>query len=146
MRSKLLVDKRNFQQFEPLQPARNCPFTHYGLGLQKYAMGQYENAIKDFFKAAELYLQIESPNTVDAYALLGFSFYNLEQCDVAIEYFIRSYGVYSDNADINYCLGICLYLSPVRETKMSSRQYLNKAAELGVQLPDEISAFLASPR
>jgi len=123
----------------------NNPEGHYGLGRQKYLMGQYENAIKDLFKAAELYRQIESPYTVDAYVLLGFSFFNLEQCDAAIDYFIRSYSSNSDNANVNYCLGICLYSSPIREIKMSSKQYLNKAAELGVQLPDEISAFLTSP-
>ena len=113
------------------------PEGYYGLGIVYLDLEQPQEAVTQLKKAEELYAEEASPLITDARYHLGVSYYMLEECKKANEYFELIYSEVHDHPVVNYLLGLC-YLSPETENLELAEKYLMKAQELGVDIPAEV--------
>ena len=112
------------------------PEGYYGLAQSYLDLGQPHDAITAGKKAEQLYARTSSPLLTDARHLLGVAYIELEDCKGVLEYFELVYPEMQSNPGVNYFLGVChLIESQDREL---ARRYLEKAQELGVDIPPEV--------
>jgi tetratricopeptide (TPR) repeat protein len=62
------------------------PEGYYGIGEIFYIVGDYENSMPFFYKAVELYIDLNSPYVYDAFYYLGMIYYEIEDYDEALKY------------------------------------------------------------
>ena len=117
------------------------PEGYYGLGNIHLDLGQPQQAVTQFAKAEQLYMAQESPLVADARLALGVSHYMLERCSDAKEYLEMVYSEGGDHANVNYLLGLC-YLCPEIEDLELADEYVTKAQELGMEIPEEVQQRL----
>lgn len=113
------------------------PEGYYGLGTIYLDLKQYSNAVTQLKKAEKLYSKKSSPLVTDARYYLGISYFFLEDWTKAKGYFEQIYIEFVDDPAINLLLGACyLYIKP--KNRELARRYLNRAKELGMEIPDDI--------
>lgn len=113
------------------------PEGYYGLGNVYLTSGNTQAAIGPLMRAEELYKADSSPLLADAQYNLGVAFYMLEDYRKSRDYLQLVYPGRENNPTINYLLGAC-YLDPSIRDMAKGRQYLLKARELGMKLPDDV--------
>jgi tetratricopeptide (TPR) repeat protein len=113
------------------------PEGYYGWGTVYLDLKQYRNAVTQFQKAESLYSKISSPLVTDARYYLGASYFFLEDWTKAKAYLEQIYTEYIDNPGVNYFLGYC-YLSMKPKNRELARKYLDKAQELGMEIPEDV--------
>lgn len=62
------------------------PEGYYGIGEILYIVDDYENSILFFDKAAELYIELNSPYVYDVFFYKGMIYYYVEEYDEALKY------------------------------------------------------------
>jgi tetratricopeptide (TPR) repeat protein len=113
------------------------PEGYYGLGSIYLDSGQPEQAVTQFKRAEELYAKESSPLIQDARYGLGVSYYRLEECEKARDYFEQIYPEKQDNPYTNYFYGLCYLCPEIKDLELAER-YLSKAKELGVDIPESV--------
>ena len=113
------------------------PEGYFGLGTMYVTLEQPEKAIQNFEIAEEIYLRESSPYAADAQYYLGFSYFMLDDCATATQYYEPLYDQFSDVGAVNYVMGICsLELHP--EDVETARAYILKAQEAGLEIPPDV--------
>ncbi len=120
----------------------DSPDGYYGLGSIYYVTQQYEQAIAPFTRAEEIYAAAGSDYVIEVRYLLGLSYFFQMYFDEARDIFLSIYDNIPQDASINYALGYC-YLYGQEQDVAQAQHYLDIAASLGVQIPDEIKADLS---
>jgi tetratricopeptide (TPR) repeat protein len=115
----------------------NNPEGYFGLGSIYLDLDRPQEAIAQLKIAEQLYEQAGSPYVTDAEYMLGIAYFTQADCETATSYFEAIYMDMEENGSINYYLGQC-YLTPPLENLDLAKKYLNKAQELGVELPAEV--------
>ncbi len=113
------------------------PEGYYGLGTVYLASGEFNSAAKNFQKAEQLYLKLNSPLVTDAHYALGMTYYNMKDYGKSIEYLGKSLPMKQNDPRANYVLGLS-YLEQGKDLD-NARKYLKRAQELGAKIPPEVS-------
>ncbi len=113
------------------------PEGYYGLGNIYLYLKQPHKAIVQLEKAEELYEKQSSPWITDARYSLGAAHYLLAEYKKAIEYIEMIYPEMQNDAEVNFLLGMC-YLSPEVDDLELAKKYINKAQELGMEIPADV--------
>ncbi len=125
-------------EFERLiELAPDDPEGHYGLGTSYLELEQPAQAIEYLEKAEELYAQAGSPWIIDAQRYLGLSYFMLDNCTKAKEYLEPIYAQLEDDGGTNYVLGVCYSTSEPVDIDLA-REYIDKAKELGIIIPEAV--------
>lgn len=117
------------------------PEGYYGSGIVYLQVDEPSNAIPHFEKAMELYSINTSPYVIDTQFMLGQAYLFMDDCTTAIGYFESIYTFMEDHPIINYHLGYC-YLSPLNKNIELAKDYLIKAQDLGLEVPDEMLGMI----
>lgn|SRR5574341_326623 len=120
-----------------LQINPDDPEGYYGLGVILRNQEQFQDAIAQLSKAEELYVAQSSPWVSDARYELGIAYFFQKDYRHARDYLEKAYSALKDKAELNYYLGLC-YLSPDLKDIELARKYMNRAKELGVQIPSDV--------
>lgn len=119
-----------------VQLAPEDPEGYYGLAQSYLDLGEPHNAVLQGKEAEKLYAQGSSPLIRDARHLLGLAYAELEDCKNAVEYFELIYSEMKDDPATNYVLGVC-HLIESQDPELA-KKYLERAQELGLDLPTEV--------
>ncbi len=112
------------------------PEGYYGLGNVYLNFKDFSTAAKNFQKAEQLYLELNSPLVSDVHYALGVTYYRMKEYGKSIEYLERSYGSKQNDPRVNYILGLS-YLERGNDLARA-RKYLKRAQELGAKVPAEV--------
>ena len=124
-----------YQTLVRLDP--NDPEGHYGLGMVYLQQNRPQEALPPLLRAEELYVARGSAYVGDARYQIGIAYYALKEWSKARDYLEQASPAMKDTANWNYALGVCyLYQSP--RNVEQARKYLNRAKELGAQIPDAV--------
>ncbi|HPH94744.1 MAG TPA: tetratricopeptide repeat protein [Anaerolineaceae bacterium] len=124
-----------------IQVEPDNPEGYYGLGIIYYEKEDPQKALTYFSKAEKIYTETGSDYLVDAQYYLGFTYYDLEDYDKAISYLELAYDTFSDEAQINYVLGVC-HLNTVPPDLQQAKKYITKAQDAGMDIPQDVQDAL----
>ncbi|MHB9031803.1 MAG: tetratricopeptide repeat protein [Anaerolineae bacterium] len=119
------------------------PVGYYGLGMAYFVGQDYELASLSLAKAEPLLAQEKSPYVTDARYMLGMSLFYLQQLDQALPYLLTVYQELPDDGSLNYTIGLCYLYGTQPDGKLAA-QYIDKAAQLGIEIPAETRTDLAA--
>lgn len=124
--------------FEKLiEVAPDNPEGYFGLGSIFISLQQYGQAVPYLEKAEQLYGEVNSPWILDAQYLLCSAHFMLQDYPTAKAYAEAIYDHYDEDGPINYILGMG-YLMEASPDMKTAREYILKAQELGVDVPNEV--------
>lgn len=126
----------NLTKLEPDNPAG-----YYGMGMAYYISQDFELAALSLAQA-EARLDANSPYLTDTRYLLGMSLVYLQQYDQALPYLLAVYPQLTDDAGLNYSLGLC-YLYGSQKDTAEAKKYIEEAVRLGLEIPEDMRQELA---
>ena len=128
-----------YRKMQLLNPAN--PEAYYGIGRVNIYLKNYNKALEALLESEKLYGLSNSSHLKDTYFLAGFCYYEQDDYENALIYFLQAYPFRADSPELNYYIGIS-YLSRQEKDTQNAREYLSKAREYGFNIPDKVYKLL----
>jgi tetratricopeptide (TPR) repeat protein len=128
-----------------IEIAPENPEGYFGLGLTHFSVEQYQDSLDALKEAERLYQEQNSPYIMDAQLFMGYNHYSLDDMENAILYFELAYPAYSEDATLNYYLGLAHYADSTVQDLEKSKEYFRKARDFGYNLEPHLEEFINQP-